>query len=79
MRLRMAGTPQTSQEPEYDPALAAIADWPLQMHSLCNGSAACQLTRAGPTRLAVAVPLPALEAGYPSCQQAANKPSCNPG
>ena len=70
--LVMAGTPHvgTSQEQEYDPALAAMADWPPPMHSLCNGSAACQLSRAGPTRLAVAVPLHALEAGRLSCLHA---------
>lgn len=68
-RSRLPGKPHlgTSLGPEYDPALAAVADWQPHTDSLCNGSGACLLSRAGPTRLTVTVPLPTLEAS-PLCQ-----------
>ncbi len=44
----------------YDPGAAAKADWAGHINSLCQNQSPCNVERAGPHRVLVTVPVPAL-------------------
>ncbi len=47
----------------YDPGAAAEADWAGPIRYLCQNQPPCSAKRAGPYRVLVTVPLPALNVG----------------